>query len=73
MKIELLCQLSQRLVAFQSCHGHFRLECRRVIPSGPSHCCSPYAGVSDAHQSISPLIGQSNFAEPLLSAFMVDH
>ena len=41
----------QRLVALQCRDCDFRLECCRVVPSGPSHYCSPFAGVSDAHQS----------------------
>lgn len=40
MDVELLGQLSQRLVALQRGHGDLRLKCRRVVPSWPSHCCS---------------------------------
>ncbi len=49
--VELLGQFGQGLVALQCGHGHLRLECRRMIPSRSSHCCSPFAGVSAAHKS----------------------
>ena len=33
VNVEILCQLDQRLLALDRGHGHFRLECRAVIPA----------------------------------------
>jgi hypothetical protein len=66
VQIKLLCQLGQRLVALQRSDCDFRLECCRVIPSGPSHLLLLYRAICSPMRAGCPLISQSYFAQPPL-------
>lgn len=63
--VEFLRQFGQGLVVLQRCAGHFRLECRRIIPSGSSHFCSHIPGVLRAHRSTFSTYRPVLFCRPL--------